>query len=165
MTPRDLALTIAALTILEERVKQARDDARVAILQALDDLGGDSVRAELPDGTRIGKVSVSAPKPSPRVTDEDKFTAWVAKEYPTEVVWHVRDSFKKAVLDKMRPTDAGAVFLDTGEIVDGITFVERDPFASCRFDPEGRDKLADAMRSGHVRIDLHQQQSITGGEK
>lgn len=163
MTPRDLALRIAALTILEERVKAARDDARLAILQALDDLGGDSVRAELPDGTRIGKVSVTTPKPSPRVTDEQKFTGWVAQQWPTEVVWHVRDSFKKTILEKMRPSDAGAVYVETGELVEGVTFAERDPFASCRFDPDGRDALADALRDGQVRIDLHERPAITDG--
>lgn len=161
MTPRDLALRIAALTILEERVKAARDEARQEIMQALNELGGDSVRAELPDGTRIGKVSISAPKPTPRVTDEEKFTAWVAQEFPSEVVWHVRDSFKRAILDKMRPTSFGAVYTETGEVVQGVTFAERDPFTSCRFDAEGREALVDAMRAGQVRIDLVERPQIT----
>lgn len=155
MTPKQLALRLAALTLLEDKIKTERETTREQVMTALDELGGDQVRAELPDGTRIAKVSIAAPKPSARVTDEQALTGWVAESMPTEVLMRIRDSYKKVLLDRLVPAEDGsAVDPDTGEIVPGVHFTERNRYPSIRFEPEGKTALEAAFRAGTVGLDL-----------
>jgi len=161
MTPRDLAVRLAALTVIADRVTEEREATRDAIVTALDDLGGDSVRAELPDGTRIGKASIAAPKPSPRVIDAEALTGWAAESHPTEVVWRLRESFQKALLDRLVPgPDGAAVDPLTGEVIPGVQFTERSRYPSFRFESDGKALMADALASGLVVLDLHHRPAL-----
>lgn len=155
MTPRELALRLAALTVIADRVEVEREATRAAIVDALDALGGDSVRAELPDGTRIGKVSITAPKPSARVLDEDALAGWVAETHPTEVVWRVREAYRKVILDRaIAGPDGEAVDPSTGEIIPGIRFSERGRYPSMRFESDGRATVEAAFAAGVIPLDL-----------
>jgi hypothetical protein len=163
MTPRDLALRLAVVTVLQDRVAEERELLRAAIVAALDNVGADSVRAELQDGTRVAKAGITVPKPSARVTDPQALTEWASQAHPTEVVWRVRESFQKGLLDRLKPgPDGHAVDPDTGEVIPGVTFVERDRYPSLRFESDGRERIAAALSDGSLSIDLHRPTELEG---
>lgn len=155
MTPREIAQALAVTTVIADAAKERKDELRALLLDALDALGADSAKAELPDGTTVGKASLAGGKPKANVSNEDALTGWVAENAPTEVVWRVRESYRRALLDRLEPGPAGvAVDPSTGEIVPGVTFTASNPYVSMRFDRDGRAAIIDALRSGEIALDI-----------
>ncbi|HEX3778482.1 MAG TPA: hypothetical protein VHX38_02365 [Pseudonocardiaceae bacterium] len=80
----DVMLTVAVLKVLsahtKERYEQARDEALAELGQ------GDRriVRSPL-DGTKLGAVYMTDPKPVAAITDEKALTDWMSTTYPTRV--------------------------------------------------------------------------------
>lgn len=154
-TPRDLATALAAATVVADLASEMKEWLRTELAERLDDVGADSVRAELPDGTRVAKCSIVAPAPKASVTDTDALARYLATDHATEVVTTVsiREAFLKQYLTTLKPTaDGHAVDPDTGEIIPGITFRSSSPYVSTRFDKEGRDAMATALRDGVVSL-------------
>ena len=117
MTPRDLAAALAITTVIADAAKARKDEIRAALAAALDDVGADSVRAELPDGARVSKSTLITPNPKPVVSDETAFAAWVETFRPDEIVRTVRDSYKRVILERLASTpDGTAIDPDTGEV-------------------------------------------------
>lgn len=154
-TPRDLALALAAVSVIADAAKERKDQLREELRDALDALGADSAGALLPDGTIVGKASLTLPKAKATVTDESAFTGHVASSHPTEVVMRVRESFQRGYLDTLIPgPDGTAVDPSTGEVVPGVRFGDRAAFVSMRFASDGRRAVTDAIRTGTVTLDL-----------
>lgn len=155
MNPREIARALAVTAVIADAAKARKDELRADLAAALEDLGADSAKADLPDGTNVAKASLVAGKPRADVWDEDAMTGWVAENHPTEVVFRVRESYRKVVLDRLVPgLDGTAVDPDTGEIVPGVRFTTSSPYVSLRFDRDGRDHVIDALRTGAVSLDL-----------
>jgi hypothetical protein len=155
VTPRDIAQALAVTTVIADAAKERKDELRALLLEALDDMGADSAKAELPDGTSLGKASLAGGKPRATVSNEDVLTAWVSDNAPTEIVWRVREAYRKALLDRLEPgPDGAAVDPATGEIVPGVTFTPTSAYVSMRFDRDGRAAVIDALRSGAVALDI-----------
>jgi hypothetical protein len=155
MNLRDIARALAVTTVIADAAKERKDELRAMLVDALGDVGADATSAQLPDGTAIGKASLAGGKPRAHVTNEDTLTAWVADNAPTEVVWRVRDAYRKALLDRLAPgPDGTAVDTTTGEVVPGVTFTTANPYVSMRFAPDGRAAVMDALRSGVIALDI-----------
>ena len=157
MTPRELALALAATTVVADAAKERKDELRDLLLSALDSLGADSAAASLPDGTTVAKTSIVAPDAQAKVADEAAYSAHIADSYPTEVqtLVIVRESFSKHYLSTLvQGPDGEAVDPDTGEIVPGVKFANRSPYVSTRFTKDGRAAIVDAIRSGQIPLEL-----------
>lgn len=165
MTPREIARALAVTSVIADAAKERKDQLREALRDALDDLGADSAKAELPDGTPIGKAALAGGKARAVVSNEDALTGWVAENAPTEVVFRVREAYRKALLDRLEPGPEGcAVDPATGEIVPGVTFTATAPYVSMRFDRDGRAAVIDALRSGAVALDITHTPELPTGE-
>lgn len=163
---RDMALQLAAVTLVADLAKDERDRIRAEFVHALNDAGADSTRAEI-DGERIAKVTLVQPSAKPSVINEDAFTKHVAAMRPDEIVSKVRESYRKVYLDSLIATDDGdAIDPDTGEVVNGVRFAVSGGYVSTRFEKQGRERLGAAIKAGQVSYYLPEPPTaeITGSE-
>lgn len=149
---RDLALELAAITVIADSAKDAKERVRDEFADALKAVGADSAKANL-EGEDIAKVSLIKPKRVAQINDDAAFTKWVAKNAPTEIVQSVRDSYKKLLLETVIIEDV-AMHPSTGEILDFITIVEKSSYISTRFQPEGRSKVLEAISGQRLDITM-----------
>ena len=139
------------VTLTVEGAAVSSHEIRAALAAALDDVGADSVRAELPDGARVSKSTLITPNPKPVVSDETAFAAWVETFRPDEIVRTVRDSYKRVILERLASTPDGlAIDPDTGEVVPGVRFSTGATYVSTRFEKEGRETIVAAIRDGVI---------------
>jgi hypothetical protein len=172
MDMQQLALEEAALKSLSDAVGDRLKAVRASMQEAMDTTGASRVNAELPDGTKVGTISASEPKPAATVTDPDKFLAWVREHsrpnVVTRMVTEVRPAYQAALLAEM--TAAGVAEWadrDTGEVfaVPGVEIkATRSRGHSVRLSDEGREAIAEAWRSGAL-THLNIPQITTGGTK
>lgn len=152
MNPRDMALALAVTTVIADYAADQKDALRAELLASLDELGADSVRAEL-YGEKIAKSAIVAPSRKPVVVNEQAFTAWVAENFATEIETRVREAFKKVLLDRVIEADEQvAVDPETGEVIPGINFVSKSAYISTRFEKGGRDAVIAAFQSGALTL-------------
>lgn len=151
---KDLAIQLATTNLVADLVAEHKDNLRAEMASAFNENDSDSVKVSIGDN-KIGKVTLVEPKLKATVADEFLFTKWVESEHPSEIVAQVRDSFKKYVLDNVEILDDGtAVLKTTGEVVAGITGKPSTPYVSTRFESNGREILANAIKDGKVVFDL-----------
>lgn len=91
LTPIDLAvLRVSVLTWMGKRIKAETDVARLEAARLLKK--GDTLAARSPlDDTRLGRVSMSDPKQTARVTDRAAVDAWISDKYADKCVgrWEI----------------------------------------------------------------------------
>lgn len=169
MDMQQLALQEAALKSLADKIGEQLKATRAAMQEAMDTSGASRVAATLPDGTKVGTISATEPKPAAIVVDEEKFRAWVREHSPanhvSRVVHEVRPAYQAALLAEM--TAAGvAEWADreTGEVfeVPGVEIkATRARGHSVRLADGGADLIGEAWRTGALaHLDLLQ---ITAG--
>ena len=149
MNLRELALRLSAITVIADAAKEAKDRLRDEFAQALNAVGADAAKAAL-NGTEVAKVSLVSPKPSPSVLHEQALTNWVKANWEHEIVESVRESFRKVVLDKIENNNGVAVYPETGEVLDFISFKQRESYVSTRFASGGREVILDAFANGEL---------------
>lgn len=123
-----LALEETALkTVIDaftKRLKEVRDEMQ----DAMDTTGVSRIGATLPDGTKVGTVSASNPKPTATVVDADKFLAWVRTNSPanvtTRLVTEVRPAYTTALLAEMTAAGVAEVADRETGVVDAVPGVE-----------------------------------------
>lgn len=151
--PED-ALRAAVLKALLDEVDAVIKSGKTDLKAQMDSLEIDSLSAVLPDGTKVAKVSRAGGATSAKVTDPEKFLAWVAENRPGEVVSSVRESYQKALLDAI--DKAGAVVdPESGEVVPGVEFVTGTAYLTVTFsrgEPDGREQIKRAWRDGRVSL-------------
>ncbi|MGW4406572.1 hypothetical protein ACWEJ6_21260 [Nonomuraea sp. NPDC004702] len=167
MISNDVALAEVVLKVITARLKQAKDNADAELRQTA--LPGDRTNAVLPDGTVAGAVTQAKGRVSARVTDRDKFVAWVAMHYPGEVEevtsTSVRPAFEKKILDDCKrhghPVDTD------GSEVAGVEVGVGDPYSITKVADGAEDAIAAAYRSGQVTEALERflQPAIEAGEQ
>ncbi|MFE9340837.1 hypothetical protein [Streptomyces sp. NPDC007063] len=159
----------AILKALLDEMKEAYEEARTDVQHLLDQqeaaTGARQFAAALPDGTKVGTVSLSNPEPKAKITDDDAFTAWVRETYPAEsvtrIVKTVQTSFTAKVLAEMTAAGvARVVDEETGEVHDvpGVEIkATRSRTHSVRFSPKsktspggGRGLVGEAWRRGEL---------------
>lgn len=142
------ALKAAVLSTLQAKVKDADKVARAEVLDQLD--AGDRLTANY-KGHVIASVRVDHGKVTPSVTDAEKFAAWCAEKYPTEVEMKpvVRGAFIAAVLQASK--EAGQPCMPDGTPdVPGITVREGDPFVVVTPTGEAQDVVSQMVADGYV---------------
>ena len=149
MNLRELALRLSAITVIADAAKEAKDRLRDEFAQALNAVGADAAKAAL-NGTEVAKVSLVSPKPSASVLNEQALTSWVKANWETEIVESVRDSFRKVILDKIENNNGVAVYPETGEVLDFISFKQRESYVSTRFATGGREVILEAFANGEL---------------
>lgn len=146
---KDAALKVAVLSVLADKVKAALMDAREEQAAAMKDVGADGVNVELPDGSRVAKITLVAGRSSARVADEEELMAWVGANHPGEIetVTRVRPAFVNQLLADT--CAAGSpVDVDTGELIPGIGVTKGEPYISTS---QKKPKLIEAAwRDGQI---------------
>jgi hypothetical protein len=162
MTLKDSAAKEAYLKTLLDVIDEAYKAKRAEVQQELDALaretGTRQIVVALPDGTEIGKVSLTSGAAEAKVTDADAFKAWVLVHHASEIerqfLTSVRPAFEKKLLAELTAA-GGTEWADpeTGVIHDvpGVSIAPaRARTHSVRFGKTGRDAVMAAWRSGQL---------------
>lgn len=164
-TVEELVVRLLVLKVLAARVAEADGDSRAEVHGRLDvgvSLPGyltDADRAAARRGERdrsLGKVGLSRPSESWRVTDVDALTAWVLEHAPDEVEHKpvVRASFLAALTAACKK-DGGWVDPETSELLvpDGMELKLGTPTLQVRPSADAGDLVAEALASGLLHPD------------
>lgn len=84
-TVAERRLRVAALTVLQDRVKTALTDARADLEATMTNGESHTVWSPVRDGAQIATVNRSKPKPAARVTDRAALAAWLEAHQPDAV--------------------------------------------------------------------------------
>lgn len=161
----ELALREAVLKTLSDTLRGQLDAVKEEMQTALKSTGASQAAAVLPDGTKVGTLSLSVPRPVARVVDEAAFAAWVAEHAPAETETVVRPAYRKILLARMTSAGAAEVAdLDTGEVVPvpGVDVRAGEPTYTARIAKDAAERIDAARRAGDLaHLDLPQ--LVTGG--
>ena len=161
----DLLVRLLVLKVLTARIEEADADTRADVHGQLD--VGDSRSAYLTpedaaaarrgeEDRLLGKVGLSRPGRSWKVTDQEKFTAWVLEHAPDEIEQKpvVRNSFVTAVLASCKK-DQGWVDPLTHEVLvpAGVELTLGRPTLQVRPSEHAAALVAEAMASGLLTPD------------
>lgn len=101
----NLALEETALKTVIDAFTARLKEVRADMQAAMDTTGVSRIEATLPDGTKVGTVSLTNPKPTATVTDPDQFLKWVqkysSKNVVSRLVTEVRPAYTTALLAEM----------------------------------------------------------------
>lgn len=137
-----LATLEAVQKALLDALKDAHEDTRAAVRDALSSIGAASVHAEL-SGERIGTVTLVAGRVGHAVTDEAALLAWARANAPHAI----RESVDFDALGLVA-SDAGWVAPLTGEVVAGVSVTRGNAYPSVRFTKTGKQAVLDSLRRG-----------------
>lgn len=158
------------LDVVNDAYKEARTETQSLLDIAAEETGTRQVAVTLPDGPDIATVSLSAGEGAAKVTDPEKFKAWVLENYASEIkrefVTSVQPAFEKKLLAEL--TAAGGTEWpdpETGVIHDvpGVEIAaSRARTHAVRFKNEGRERVMAAWREGRLAT-VALPQLTTGG--
>ena len=143
MAIKDLSLKLAAISLLADQAKRLKDELRAELLNEMNAIGADRVKAELGDEV-VAYITTSKPKFKWVVKSDKKFIDWVKANVPSEIVESVRDSSVDAILDKFNYVDE-LVIDPNGEAIDWLEGSHSEPFLMTKFHGDGREKLREAI--------------------
>lgn len=139
-----LALRVAVLKALADKVADAATNARGELLRQMAEAGAEKVAAELPDGRKVASVSMAGGnKVTAVVVNEAELLAWVKSTRPDEVEERVRPSYRKALLEDLARH---------GEEVPGVELGLSRTYLSNRFTGGGEDVIAEAWARGALEL-------------
>jgi hypothetical protein len=147
---KELSLELAAVTMIEQEAKKAKDALRERLKAEMDQIGADRVKAEI-EGEQIAYVTTSKPKFKWVIKSDRKFVEWVKAHNPGEIIESVRESSVEHILNKFNYLD-DVVIDPNGEIVDWLEGSESEPYLSTRFSADGRETLKNAFQSGQLEF-------------
>lgn len=166
------ALLKAIVDAATAEIAYMREQHTGRLVERYQDEGTQSFAAKLPDGTKVASLILTVPKPSLEVKDPEAFLKWVKAnhEVAVETVTHeavpeqvipasaewseevVKPKALTTLLEGFQVTEDGVVDTTTGTFVDGVELkpaLAPSQF-SVRYEKGGRDRLADAYRSGKL---------------
>jgi len=154
MTIKDLSLKLAAISLLADQAKRLKDELRAELLNEMNAIGADRVKAELGDEV-VAYVTTTKPKFKWQIVSQQSFTKWVKANIPSEIVESVRESSIDAILDKFTFVD-DVVIDPNGEVVEWLIGDETQPYLTTKFHGDGREKLREAIigLNGSQEIDV-----------
>ena len=147
---KELSLELAAVTMIEQEAKKAKDALRARLKAEMDTIGADRVKAEI-EGEQVAYVTTSHPKFKWNVQNERKFVQWVKDNCAGEIVESVRESSRERILDKFQFLD-DVVIDPNGEIVDWLEGAQSEPFLMTKFAADGRETLKNAFQTGQLEF-------------
>lgn len=140
---KEASLKLAAVTLIADEAKRAKDRLRAELQAEMDGIGADRIKAEL-DGETVAYVTTVQPKFKWEITSDRKFIEWVKSQMPSEIVETVRPSYVDYVLSHLKYVD-DLVVAPNGEIVDWAVGSASEPYLTTKFQGEGREKIKDAI--------------------
>jgi hypothetical protein len=143
MSIKEASLKLAAVTLIADEAKRAKDRLRAELQAEMDGIGADRIKAEL-DGETVAFVTSVQPKFKWEITSDRKFIEWVKSQMPSEIVETVRPSYVDYVLSHLKYVD-DLVVAPNGEIVDWAVGSASEPYLTTKFQGEGREKIKDAI--------------------
>ena len=149
-TIKELSLELAAVTMIEQEAKKAKDALRSRLKAEMDNLGADRVKAEI-DGSQVAYVTTSHPKFKWVIKSDRKFIEWVKANNPGEIVESVRESSVDYILNKFTYQD-DLVIDPNGEIVDWLEGSQSEPYLMTKFAADGRETLKSAFQTGQLEF-------------
>lgn len=151
MSKDDTALTFALLKVLSTRIGKAKKNADAEIRDGWQ--VKDRNAAVLPDGTKIGSVTLAKGKLTADLVDADKFLEWVLTYHPDEVeqvtVTRVNADFTARMISYARQTGSN-VDPATGEEIPGLRVQEGDPYAMTILADDAAEQVAKAWQNGQL---------------
>ena len=143
MSIKEKSLKLAAVSLIADEAKKAKDRLRAELQEEMDELGADRVKAELGDET-VAYITTTKPRFKWEITSDRKFIEWVKANLPSEIIESVRESSIDAILDKFNYAD-DLVVDPNGEPVDWLIGSESNPYLTTKFAGDGREKLRSAI--------------------
>lgn len=143
MNIKETSLRLAAISLIADEAKKAKDRLRAELQVQMDAIGADRVKAELGDEV-VAYVTTSKPKFKWEITNERGFINWVKDYFPSEIVESVRESSVDKLLEKLQYLD-DLVIDHNGEQVDWVIGTESDPYLMTKFHSDGREILRQAI--------------------
>ncbi|MDP9143664.1 MAG: hypothetical protein M3N43_03045 [Actinomycetota bacterium] len=115
---------------------------------------GERMRAQLPDGTVIGAVTIGKAAETAAVTDERALLAWVKEHRPTEVVESVNPAYVEVL--KRQAKAHGFAHTEDGEVIPGVELrtgsASYRPMVDKDAVPLLRSKLAELIAGGLLEL-------------
>jgi hypothetical protein len=142
MSIKELSIKLAALTVLADEVKKAKDELRAEMMAEMASVGADRVKATIGEQS-IAYITTVNSKTKPKVIRENGFINWVKENMPHEIVESVRESSRERILETI---------MANGELHDWLDYVEADPYVSTRFHADGREAIKTAFRNGELEL-------------
>ena len=143
MSIKEKSLKLAAVSLIADEAKKAKDRLRAELQEEMDNLGADRVKAELGDEV-VAYITTSKPKFKWEITSDRKFLEWVKQNMPTEIIETVRPSTVEAILEKLRYVD-DLIIAPNGEVIDWAIGSESSPYLTTKFSGDGRETLRSAI--------------------
>jgi hypothetical protein len=146
----DTALTLALLKVLSTRIGVAKKaaDAEIAGWEV-----SDRNAAKLPNGQKIGTVTLATGRRSVDITDGDAFMEWVLETHPEAIqqikVTRVDPDFTARMIAFARATGSTADPA-TGEAVPGLRVQDGEPYAMTKLEDDAVEQVAEAWRTGKL---------------
>lgn len=179
MSNEELAVKVASLKVVSDFTKARYDEARGEASEVMQ--AGDRLMARSPiDGTKMGPVTKSDPKPVAKIVDEAALTEWMGEFYPDnletgyeiaateneivqvlfEFAGHLlkpRKRIKPEVLAQVKRESAamGCPIGPGGEVdLPGIAIDTPEPVVSCKPDPATALLVVQQLfREGRLELD------------
>jgi len=145
---KEKSLELAAVSLIADEAKKAKDRLRAELQAEMDAIGADRVKAELGDEV-VAYVTTSKPKFKWDITSDIKFLHWVKEYFPSEVVESVRESSIDKLLEKLQLVD-DLVIDHTGEQITWAFPNISEPYLVTKFHSDGREKLREALVSNFI---------------
>lgn len=148
-----------------------RAEHTARLVERYEEEGTKSFDIKLPDGTKVGSITLTVPKASIAVTDDETFLKWCQANRPDAVAVEVTPAVPEVVIpakpeqrrEYVNPKAITTILKDAkhvgdfvvtaeGEIIDGVTYRPAPPPSqfSVRYDTDGREALAMAYRRGEL---------------
>lgn len=153
MNLRELALKLAAITVIADAADEAKEALRAEFAEKLNEVGADATKA-LWEDEEIAKVSMVSPKEKPWVTNEKAFLAYMKENHPEAIIETVDKVHREAFLDSIKNFDGKAADGNTGEMLNFIGFKKANPYISTRFAEGGRDIIKGALTDGSINATM-----------
>lgn len=158
-----IALIKTFADALADFMKDARGEHLEQLLEKYNEEGTKSFAVVLPDGTKVGNITLPEGKPSDTTFDEAALFDWAAQQ--GGIVEEVIPATRKRVVKRVSPTwladkvknaiegdDGELIDLATGEAIPGIKRVPGKAPSSftITYAKDGREKIAMAYRRGQL---------------
>lgn len=160
------------LDVVNDAYKEARAETQNLLDNAAEETGTRQVAVTLPDGPDIATVSLTAGEAAAKVTDPEKFKAWVLENYDSEIkrefVTSVQPAFTSKLLAEL--TASGGTEWPDAEtgVIHEVPGVEIAPARArthaVRFKKDGRDQVMTAWREGRLATVALPQLTAGGAE-
>lgn len=149
MTPREAALQLAVLKIIIDGLTDTKKTTNGEVAKEWE--VKDRISAVLPDGTKIGTITLCAGRTSAKIDDEDAYLEWVLTTHPEEIeqVVRVNPGFTARMLSFAKKSGT-AVDPATGEEVPGITITTGDPYVLPTLTEDAVDEVGRAWGDGSL---------------